>query len=261
MKNKKLVGALLALLCLSMLFTGCGKNTHELTYYPKTGNYYDSKTDVGYRRAELYYEAAGVLRDHPYAHIPSKSMDDTILYQIEGAEPEQMLANSYLEIFYATDMTLPKLWEMGANKIYVGSRVAGAVLDFVVATVVESDDLDAVISTYQSGTFFHEDVRYSEGTVAASYNIRFASPQYPAFFYRLFYYEYAEDVLIYEVIDSKESFTPTYSGISYAFDESYVDRGELYAVYNFGKNLIYDHVTGNYYAVGDTIAKHIPAED
>lgn len=260
MKNKKLIGLLLMLLCAAMLLSGCGEKTHELTYHAGSGTYYNSKTDVTYQRAELYYEAVGLKKSMPVAHIPAKQGDDIVLYQIEGAEPEKMLANEYFEIFYATGTTMPALWEMGVNEIHVGLAVSGAVMDMTVVTIENADDISSIISTYQNGPCFDEKNRYEEGTRNATYRLRFGSAQYPAIFYRLSYYAYAEDVLIYEVIDSKENFVPTYSGVSYTFNEDYVDRGELYAVYNFGKNLMYDHVTGYYYAVNDTIAKHIPAD-
>ena len=256
--KQRLICFCLSLLCLSLLLTGCRKKTLELTYYPESGNYYDSKNDVTYLRAELYYEALSLRRDLPVAHIPNKKMDDTILYQIEGAEPTEMLANEYFEIYYTQDMTLPTLAEMKVDRIYVGSVVEGAIMDLAVATIEDAEDIDAVISCYQSGPFFHEENRFDEGTVTDAYRLRFTSLQHPAFCYRLSYYQYAEDVLIYEQIESEELHTPTYSGVGMHFMEH---SGQLYAVYNFGKNIVYDHVTGNCYAAGDTIAKHLSTTD
>ena len=252
--KKTMIRILLVALCLLMPLTGCKNRTTGLTYYPESGNYYNSKNDVTYARAELYYEAVAVLKDQPFAHVPNKEMGDEVLYQIEGADPSEMLANEYFEIFYANYITLPTLAEMNVNKLYVGSVISGASMDLAVATITNAGDIGAVIALYQSGPFFHEDARVVEGTATATYRLRFMSADHPAICYRLFYFEYAEDALIYEQIESEEGFEATYKGVEVSFKEH---NGKLYAVYNFGKNIIYDQVTGNCYAAGDLLAKHI----
>lgn len=254
---KKMIRVLLPLLCLCMLLTACGK-TVKLDYDSINGSYHDPKNNVTYLRAEDYYEAVGLREDQPYARIPSKKMDDMILYQIDGAEPSQMLANQYFELFYAKGTQLPKLEEMDVTKLYVGSVIEGAVMDLTVATVTDAADINALIALYASGTCFPEAEKFEDGTIVSEFNLRFASSRYPAFYYRLSYHHYAKDVLVYEVIESAESFVPTYEGVEVTIDDSYAEKyGEIYAIYNFGSNILYDQVTGICYPVGDTIAKHL----
>ena len=63
-------------------------------------------------------------------------------------------------------------------------------------------------------------------------------------------WHFESDVLVYEVIETQEGFTPRYSGAEVTFEQ---DGNELCAVYNFGKNIIYDRVLKEGYAVGDTV--------
>ena len=255
--KKVIVRALLPALCLCMLLTACGK-TVKLDYDAFEGSYRDPKHNVTYLRAEAYYEAVGLREDQPYARIPSKKMEDMVLYQIDGADPSSMLANQYFEIFYAKGTSLPKLEEMDVTKMYVGSVIEGAVMDLTVATVTDVTDINALVALYASGTCFSETEKFEDGTIVSEFNLRFASANYPAFYYRLSYHHYAKDVLVYEVIESAEGFVPTYQGVEVTIDESYVEKyGEIYAIYNFGSNILYDQVTGNCYPVGDMIAKYI----
>lgn len=257
MIKRTIVRVLLPLLCLCLLLTACGK-TVKLDYDALSGSYHDPKNNVTYLRAEDYYEAVGLREDLEYARIPSKKMDDMILYQIEGADPTLMLANQYFELFYAKGTALPTLVEMDVTQVYVGSVISGAVMDLTVATITDSDDIDALVAGYQSGVCFPETEKFEDGTIVSEFNLRFASANYPAFYYRLAYHHYAKDVLVYEVIESRENFVPTYAGVEVTIDDSYVDKyGEIYAIYNFGSNILYDQVTGYCYPVGDTIAKHM----
>jgi hypothetical protein len=252
--KQTMIRVLLPILCLPMLLTGCKGRTTALVYYPESGKYYNSKNDVVYVQAESYYEAVSLRRDLPFAHIPNKQTDDEILYQIDGTDPSEMLSNEYFEIFHADGITLPALAEMNVNQIYIGSVIEGATMDLAVADITDATEIEALISLYQNGPFFHEQVRVVEGEIGARYRLRFMSAEYPAICYRLSYYEYTEDTLIYEQIESQESFNPTYQGV----EVSYTDHnGKLYAVYNFGKNIVHDRVTGHCYPAGDMIAKYL----
>lgn len=256
MKRKR-VCLLALLLAVLMLLAGCG-NPIKLKYDEKTGEYTDSKHDVTYLRAPMYYEAAGVKIDSPYAKLDTKLAQT--LYEMDDADPEDMIANEYFEIFYSDRITLPKLWEMGVDSILVGMIMEGAMYDLTVVTIENTQDIEYLIGRYQSAdtVSFPKKEMLDGNNVLESYRLRFGSSAYPAFFYCLEYYQYEEDVVIYEVIESKERFVPTYAGaLSTSFDESYVDRGELYAVYHFGKNILCDPVTGECFAVRDTVAKYL----
>ncbi len=256
--KRKSVSLLTLLLAVLMLLSGCGNNPVKLKYDEQAQTYTDSKHDVTYLRAPIYYEAAGVKIDLPYAKLDTKLAQ--ILYQIDDADPEDMIANEYFEIFYSDRITMPKLWEMGVDRVLIGMMRENSMIDLTVATIANAQDIEYLIGCYQSADTlaFPKKEMLDGNDVVGSYRLRFASAAHPAFFYCLEYYQYEEDVVIYEVIESKESFVPTYAGaLSTSFDESYVDRGQLYAVYYFGKNILCDPVTGECFAVRDTVAKYL----
>lgn len=258
MRKKSLICLFLALVCVGMLFTGCSDEPITLKYDATSGGYIDSENDVTYLRAPTYYEAVGLDKNQPYATLGDKETD--YLYRMQNADPTHMIANSYFEIFYREGTVLPRLWEMGVGKAYVGRVLDGASMDLTDTVIEDSHDLSILIGQYQKGTAVSFDASdMLEGNRAlATYRIRFESAQYPAFYFCLRYYQYEKDVVVYEVIDSKEGFVPTYAGaLSVEFDESYIDKyGELYAVYHFGTNILCDPITGQCFAVGDTVAKH-----
>lgn len=256
--KRKSVSLLPLLLAVLMLFAGCGNKPVKLKYDEQAQTYTDSKHDVTYLRAPIYYEAYGLKPDLPYAKLDAKIPQ--ILYQMDYADPKDMIANEYFEIFYSDRITLPKLWEMGVDSILVGLMRENSMIDLTVVTISDAQDISYLIGCYQNAATlaFPKKEMLDGNDVVESYRLRFASAAHPAFFYCLEYYRYEEDVVIYEVIESKESFVPTYAGaLSTSFDESYVDRGELYAVYHFGKNILCDPVTGECFAVSDTVAKHL----
>lgn len=248
-KGIRVVALLLALVC----FSACSK-LPKMEYDAKNGSYTNKKTGIVYVHAEEYYEAAAVLSERTVARIAD--MGDLTLYEMEGVDPTQMIASADLDIFYAQGLKMPSLAEMNVNKIYMGQVAEGATLDNVVAEIDATADIDKLVDLYQNGKAFSERDMLDDQLSCVRYNLRFASSQYPAFYYCLTYRRYAEDVLVYEVIDSREGFVPTYTGehITVSFE---TDGDELCAVYNFGKHILYDRVLRECYAVGELLVPYL----
>ncbi len=256
--KKSLFSILGLLLSVTLLFSGCSDGLLELEYDKKKDAYIDSENDITYLRAPANYEAFGVKTGLPYAEIRGKSV--MTLYEIDHAEPERMIANEYFEIFYAKGTKLPKLWEMQVDTVYVARIVQDAQIDISDVIIEDEADIAALILQYQRGetASFDEGEMMDGNAMQGAYRLRFASEAHPAFYYCLEYREYEEDVVIYEIIESKETFVPTYGGaLSTSFDERYVESDGLYAVYHFGKNILCDPVTGEMFAARDTVAKHL----
>ena len=245
----RLMALLLALLCCS----ACSK-LPKMEYDAKSGSYTNQKTGIVYVHAESYYEAAAVLAERTVARIAD--MGDLTLYEMQGIDPTQMIASADLDIFYAEGLKMPTLAEMNVDKVYVGQVAEGATLDNVVAEIEAVADIDALVTLYQNGTAFSEKDMLDDQLSCSRYNLRFASSQYPAFYYCLTYRQYSEDVLVYERIDSQEGFVPTYTGehITVSFE---TDGDELCAVYNFGKHILYDRVLRECYAVGELFVPYL----
>ena len=257
--KRRLIGLVAMTLCVLMLLASCSKQPIQLTYDMRTSQYTDKDNRVAYLRAPLYYEAVGLKTDAPYAQLTTKLAE--ILYEIDYADPKELIANEYFEIFHAQKTHMPTLFEMCADKVYVGQIMSGAVMDLTIATITDSVDVAHLVGQYSlgEGASFMEDEIMDGTRVKSCYMLRFASSMYPAFYYCLEYMEYEDEILVYEIIESKEGFVPTYSSaLDVTFDESYADRGELYAVYHFGYKVLFDHITGDCYPVGDAVSKYLP---
>jgi len=251
MKNA-LLRLLPLLLCAVLLLSSCHRPV-VLDVDAKGGSFTNNKTGVTYLIAPDCYEAISVLKDRSVARIKYDGMDDVTLYEIEHAAPEQMIASLNAELFYAKGTSLPTLFEMHPERVYVGQ--VGSALDFVIASIESAEDIDALLTVYRNAIPFPEG-EMLDGTLTRSrYDLRFYSQHYPAFYYRMTYWQFSEDVLVYEVIDSMDGFEPTYTNaIDVTFEQ---DGDELCAVYNFGKGILYDRTTRLCYAVGDTVYSYL----
>lgn len=240
------------MLCAVLLLTACNKPV-ALDMDVKNGSFTNSKTGVTYLRAPSCYEAISVLKDHATARVQYKGMDDLVLYEIEFATPEQMIASKEGELFYAKGMQLPTVWDMQPERVYVGQ--VGGTLDFAVALMENAEDISALTEIYRDAVPFPEKEMLNDALVRSRYDLRFYSQHHPSFYYCITYWQFSEDVLVYEVIDSIEAFVPTYTNaLEITFEE---DGEELCAVYNFGKGILYDRDSRLCYAVGDIVYSYL----
>ena len=90
------------------------------------------------------------------------------------------------------------------------------------------------------------------------YDLKFRSNAYPGIYYCVTYWQFEEDVLVYEEIEDANDFTITYPGVE-VYTEEY--KGDLYAVYNFGRGILYDRITKLCYPVGDIVWNYISDEE
>ena len=242
----------LLLLCATLFLTACNKPT-ALDMDVKSGSFTNTKTGVTYLRAPTCYEAISVLKDRKVARVQYKGMDDLTLYEVEFSTSEQIISSEEGELFYAQGMVLPTVWEMQPERIYVGQ--VGGSLDFAVALIEKADDIEALIEIYRDAVPFSEKDMLDNTLIRTRYDLRFYSQHYPSFYYCITYWQFSEDVLVYEVIDSIEGFVPTYTtALNITFEE---DGDELCAVYNFGKGILYDRDAKACYAVGDIIYSYL----
>ena len=244
------------LLCAVLLLTACNKPT-ALEMDVKNNSFTNTKTGVTYLRAPSCYEAISVLKDRKVARVQYKGMDDLTLYEIEFSAPESMIATEEGELFYVQGMALPTVWDMQPERVYVGQ--VGGSLDFAVALIEEAEDIEALTQIYRDAVPFPEKEMLDDTLLRTRYDLRFYSRNYPSFYYCITYWQFSEDVLVYEVIDSIESFVPSYSNaLDITFEE---DGDELCAVYNFGKGILYDRDARLCYAVGNLVYSYLENEE
>lgn len=243
MMKRKVFRAFLLLLCMVTLFTSCGKPPKLEV---ENGNYTNKKSGVTYLRASMNYEAVSIVKGKTVARVAQDKLDDIILYEIDNTAPEKLLATEDYELFYAKGTTLPTLWEMHPTKVLITQT---GTISFSNATIEDAIDVAALVELYRNGVSFQETDMLA-GMTPERYDLKFASTEYPAFYYTLTYRRYTEDVKVYVSVDDPNNFVPAYPGV-----EVTIEDGD--AVYNFGKEILYDRVTGSCYAVGDTVSKYL----
>lgn len=244
MKTKGL-HILLPLLCLTLLLGSCAAPALKV----ENGVYSHPKTEVSYVRAPLCYEAVAIVENQSVARL-KQGGDDVVLYAIPDTDTAKMIASANYEIFYAQGDYLPELWEMDANRVQVTQT---GTMTYAIATIENGADVQALVELYQNGVSFSAD-EIDVGLKPTRYDLKFSSPHYPAFYYTLTYWRFVSDVLVYEVIDDPNDFTPRYAGVAVTTEE---DGGEHYAVYNFGKEILYNRESGECFAIGNTVSKYL----
>lgn len=238
------------LLCAMMLFSGCAK-LPKLEY--EDGVYTNQKTGISYLTASVCYEAISFKEDSEVARIERKGVDDLLMYPINGVDSAKMLASADYEVFYAVGTTLPTLAQMNPETVYICKT---ADMTYSIASITAKADISYLIEVYQGTKGFSKN-EIDGSPTKERYDLKFESSSYPGIYYCLTYWQFEEDVLVYELIDDFNDFEITYPNAEVSTEEY---KDEKYAVYNFGTALLYDRATGLCYPAGDTVAKYLSGD-
>ena len=249
--NKRIFRVALLLLVATMLLSSCGKPPKMEV---ENGQYTNKKSGVTYLRAPMNYEATSIVKGKTVARVAQDKLADIVLYEIESTAPEKLLATEDYELFYAKGTTLPTLWEMNPTKVLLSQT---GTISFATGVIEETADVASLVNLYRSGVSFSKD-EIDVALTPTRYDLKFSSVEHPAFYYTLTYWRFTKDVEVWELVDDPNAFVPTYEGIEVTVQDY---EGENYAVYNFGKEILYDRTTGKCYAVGDTVAKYLDDTD
>lgn len=173
--------AMAALLC-ALSLSAC-KTTLKLD---KTHGLYDSRRDITYINASTTYEATELVKK--YGTMQMNGTDAYTIYTIPGEDGTDFLATDEYDILYASDIKMPSLLEMAPSALHICTD--GSQRVHIIKTIEDQVTLAAIVQTYNDGaTLPPPDV-----SPARQYTVRFASTQYPGFFYKLIYLEYATDI-------------------------------------------------------------------
>ncbi len=178
-------------LCLALALLLCAFSLTACTTTLEVGDkgIYDEKNDVRYINAPAVYEAAA--RGEKYGVLKLNQNVSYELFLIPDVEPTEMLATEDDNIVYASTLTLPTLTEMAPTKVYV--CIDGSETSHVMMTVNEQASVDALVKAAEGESLYEN---YPGTIPQKTYRVRFASEDYPAFYYTLTYIEYASDIEI-----------------------------------------------------------------
>ncbi len=244
MKMKKKFLHLWVLLLAAVLFcSACAPSVPALE--PKGDDFADSQSGTVFRLAPRCYQPVSVT-DEVRSRIPHKKGDDLLLYAVEGMEPSQWLASTERDLFYAVDkVSLPALWDMQVQRVTV-NHIQNPGVILAQPTAEETAEL---IRIYREAASFPSESYFP--TVAESYEVHFfGGGDFAGLEYRLLYLHYTSEVTLTEPIADAENFEPAYPGVKVT---TQVYDGELFAVYHFGTEILYNEATGTCCMAGEVL--------
>jgi len=243
--KKSLVCLATLMLAVLLACTSCSSVT---VMESKDGAYVNPDTGIVYHPAPANYESVAVNKAEVIASLGSADMEETYLYAIDGVTTKQFLTTSYNDVFYADGIVLPTLRQMNANRVlFTQTKVLTASL----VQISEVDVLEKLVSAYEGTGFDSELMIFEDGCIRKlDFRLKFESADYPSIYYTLDYYSYSKEITLWEPIADAEHFEILYPGVEVTTAE---ENGYLYAVYHFGTDFLYDHVTGICYPLWDTL--------
>jgi hypothetical protein len=213
--SKKITAILFSALLCAALFAGCVKDTDSDTDSGEplftTGEKqtedpsgyaqlsYDAQTDLYSLPGGQVYRLSGISYEPVAIGQGAAGFGDAVLYTIKGFDAGDYLTEDYDGtggIFYRADTVLPGLADMHANRAIICVQEQ---LTLGIGEITDAAVLQQMIDLLKNG----KDV----GTESASqvYQIKFASEEYPAFYYRVSYFEKADGTRCLYDRDSKKT--------------------------------------------------------
>mgnify|MGYP001154834623 CR=1 FL=1 len=236
---KRILQGLSLLLCVLCLFTACGGPT--LRY--ENGHYTNPKTGVSYEHAPAYYVAIAYLPDEKIGDLYKGG--DVTAYAIRDVDPTKMICTQNFEVLCAVGTKLPELHELKLTAAQITKTVN---VSATYATLTDATALKYLAQSYAGDVFSGSEIDPS--LTREKFEVKFESTNLPGVYYCLTYWRFDGDVLIYEDIDSPDTFEPTYS-VDYTLHT--YDNGSYYVAYNFGREILYNRTTDEACAIDQTL--------
>jgi hypothetical protein len=190
--------------------------------------------------------------DNPVAKIEPKDGQEIILYSVSGMDGKKWLCDENFMVYCAVGENPPALWEMTVREVFINKTVNAS---YTVQKIVDEGKIAKLIDAYQNGpSLDYEDIAHADVTVKPNpkrYDIVFADTSLS---YYLDYLQFEHEVQVWEAADNSTA----YPGVEMTL-ETY--KGETYAVYHFGKHLMYNRETGRCYPVSEVLAPYFTEEE
>ena len=241
-------------LCFALILL-LGSCSRVPTMKMKDGVYVNKKTKISYTQVSSCYRANEYV-DKAVAKIKPKEGHEIILYSIAGMDGKKWLCNEDFSVYCAVGETPPELWEMTILEVFINKTVNAS---YTLQKITKPEEIAALIAAYQTGpSFDYRDISHADVTQKPNptrYDIVFADT---ALSYYLDYLQFEEEVQVWELVTDPAQAEGLYPGVEVTF-ESY--KGETYAVYHFGKHIMYNRETGRCYPVNEILAPYFTEEE
>lgn len=235
----------LSVVLLAVALTSCGTPVLK-----KNGTVYvHEKTGVEYYFASSAYTAE--VSGEEIARIVRDSGTETPLHEIKGLSSDRYLVTSTGRVLCSDEADIPSLSSLPVSAVKLLSYELNMATS---AIVTDSEQVQAIRTACIEGVAFDADQiepQITHDTYALHF---FAAGEYTGLIYSLQYWRCSESVMIYEELSGAAIADPTYPGVPYTVVE---ENGVSYLRYDFGRDLIYDPVSGTCCAAGDVLASQI----
>ena len=248
----RLFKALALCFALITLLSACSKVP---TMKMKDGVYVNKKTKTSYTHASACYRANEYI-DKPVAKIEPADGEEILLYSVSGMDGKKWLCDENFAVYYAVGEVPPALWEMNIGTVYINKTVNAS---YTIRQIGDAQKIAKLIDAYQNGpSFDYHDITHADVTVRPNptrYDIVFADVYLS---YYLDYLQFEHEVQVWELVTDVAAAESAYPGIEVTF-ETY--KNETYAVYHFGKHIMYNRETGRCYPVNEVLAPYFTEEE
>lgn len=176
-----------AILSLAALIAALSLSACKVTLtLDKTHGLYDKRHEITYVNASTVYEATELVKE--YGKMQLTDADTYTLYTIPDEDGTAFLATEEYDILHASDRKMPTLLEMAPSALHICTD--GSERVHIIHTMENQVTLASIVQLYTDGA----SIPTPDATPTRQYTVRFASTEYPGFFYKLTYLEYATDV-------------------------------------------------------------------
>ena len=213
--KKVLLISVATLLTLVLLLSSCTQSDDSFTD-KGDGRYVDNKTQITYHAALGCYEPIA-----PTEEVYG-TMGESVLYKMDGIDPEKWICDNTGSVLYADGQTLPMLDGMNVSRVEITES------DTVVYSIEDSAEIARIIADYQNGNKIRRPM-VTESALDVNWRIRFAD----------------ESIGVYYVLAYVE------------LNEDHITVGDDGAEINCGKKFIFNRFDGTCVPVEDTLDDYV----
>jgi hypothetical protein len=249
-KSTLRIAAFLLLLC--ALLASCKGGSYTLFY--KDEKYVNEKKGKTFYAAPYSYRVLEIKDLGKVNATIDMGKKKTDLFALKSMDPAHWLSDEDFNLYYSSEVTLPKLQDMQVNRI---SLVQKGAYNQVMASITNTAMiLDSVEFCTTGTTIPAEKITLNPDTDTA-YELLFFSALYPDIAYAMEYWTFSKTVYIYAKLTDDGQIPNLYPGIK---AEIVTVEGERVARFDLGDGLVYDREADVCYAVGKVLESYFLTE-
>ncbi len=252
-KRNSILRLVASLLLLCSLLASCKGGAYKLSF--QDGAYVNEKKGKTFYAAPYSYR---VLEIKDLGRVNATIVVDkfkTDLFALKSMDPAHWLSDEEFNLYYSSEVALPKLKEMQVNKIALVQK--GVAYNQVMASITNSAMIADSVEFCTTGTTIPAEKITLNPDTDTAYELIFFSALYPDIAYAMEYWTFSQNVYVYAKLTDDGQIPDLYPGIK---AEIVTVAGERVARFDLGDGLVYDRDADVCYAVGKVLESYFLAE-